>query len=60
MLGAAESLRPDREKLLSIAAAVEFIEVPAVSIDVEDEALAVREILFDAVAAIRAIVEKMR
>ena len=55
----AEALRPDREKLLTVAAAVNAIDIPEVSIAADDAADRVRIVLGEAEQKIRTIVEKM-
>ena len=55
----AEALRPDKEKLLSVADAVLAIVVPAVSPQAEGASCRVRQLLIDAASNIRRIVERM-
>lgn len=55
----AEALRPDREKLLSVAAAVAAIEVPAVSADASEPAKSIQQVLLQAAARIKSIVAYM-
>jgi chromosome segregation ATPase len=43
-----EALRPDREKLLAVAAAIRAIEVPTVSGEAHDVAVRIRTVLLDA------------
>ena len=52
-------MRPDREKLLTVADAVRAIVVPGVSDEAEEAYIAVKEVLFDAEQSIRQAVEEM-
>jgi hypothetical protein len=55
----ADAIRPDREKLLAVAFAVNAIEIPAVSSDASDFAKRVRTVLQQAAESIRQIVAEM-
>lgn len=56
----AAALRPDREKLLSVAAAVNAIDIPEVSDAADEAAGQVRIVLADAEQRIRFIVETLK
>jgi len=55
----AEAMRPDREKLLGVASAVENLTIPNVSVEATEAAMGVRTVLSQAAVQIRRIVAEM-
>lgn len=53
-----EAMRPDREKLLSVADAVEFLDVPEVSVQAANLRREVADILVDAAGQIRNVIKR--